>query len=336
MLQQSLAKLIQGEDLAEPEMMTIMGLIMDGQATPAQIGSFLTALRVKGETVDEVAGAARVMREKSLRVHFDAPIVMDTCGTGGDGANTFNISTTTAFIVAAAGIPVAKHGNRAISSRCGSADVLEALGVRVDLPPEKVEQCLTMAGIGFMFAPLFHQSMKHAAAPRKELGFRTIFNMLGPLTNPARANCQLIGVYQRELTELMARVLQRLGTQRAMVIYGYGGLDELSLEGPNQISFLHDDRVETFTISAAELGMTPAANGELTGLNGLENARLVEAILSGAVRGAKRDVVILNVAAALQVAGAVEDWKAGIALAQELIDNQAAYAKLAALRRVAG
>lgn len=336
MLQQSLAKLIRGEHLTESEMVAVMSLIMEGQATPAQIGSFLTALRIKGETVEEVAGAARVMRQKSLQVRFEAPVVVDTCGTGGDGANTFNISTAAAFIVAAAGIPVAKHGNRAMSSQCGSADVLEALGIKVNVPPEKVEQCLETAGIGFMFAPLFHQSMKYAAAPRKELGFRTIFNMLGPLTNPARANCQLIGVYHGELTSLMAQVLQRLGTRRAMVIHGYGGLDELSLEGSNQVSFLHEGQIESFSFTAVELGLTPAANQELKGMTALENARLVEEILNGGEKGPKRDVVILNAAAALQVAGRAADWRSGIDLAGELIDNGSALGKLEALRRAAG
>ncbi|HEY8463681.1 MAG TPA: anthranilate phosphoribosyltransferase, partial [Bacillota bacterium] len=196
MLRASLEKLINRENLTEAEMMAVMNRIMEGEATPAQIGGVLTALRLKGETVDEITGAARVMRQKALKVKFTAPTVIDTCGTGGDGANTFNISTTAAFIVAAAGLPVAKHGNRAMSSQCGSADLLEALGIKVDLPPEKIETCLKETGFGFMFAPLFHQSMKHAVAPRRELGFRTIFNLLGPLTNPAAANCQLIGVYK--------------------------------------------------------------------------------------------------------------------------------------------
>jgi anthranilate phosphoribosyltransferase len=231
MVKESLGRLMNGQNLTETEMVEATTQIMEGEATPAQIGAFLTALRLKGETIDEITGAARVMREKSARVNFVAPTVIDTCGTGGDGAHTFNISTTAAFVVAAAGVPVAKHGNRAMSSHCGSADVLEALGVKVDLTPERVESCLKETGIGFMFAPAFHSAMKHVAAPRRELGFRTVFNVLGPLTNPAGANCQLIGVFHPDLTGMLAEVLNRLGTRRAMVVHGGGGLDELSLDG---------------------------------------------------------------------------------------------------------
>ena len=245
MIKESLAKLVRGEHLTESEMIATTNVIMEGRTSAAQIGSFLTALRLKGETVAEITGAARVMREKAVRINFKAPTVIDTCGTGGDGAQTFNISTTVAFIIAAADIPVAKHGNRAISSRCGSADVLEALGVKVDLPPEQVEVCLQETGIGFLFAPVFHQAMKHAAGPRKELGFRTVFNLLGPLTNPAAANCQLVGVFDPALTEVVAQVLQRLGVERAVVVHGGGGLDELSLDGVNKASILRNGQVET-------------------------------------------------------------------------------------------
>jgi anthranilate phosphoribosyltransferase len=335
MLKPYLTKLINRKNLTETEMVGAMNRIMDGEATPAQIGGFLSALRLKGETVAEITGAARVMRDKALKVRFDAPKVIDTCGTGGDGANTFNISTTAAFIVAAAEIPVAKHGNRAMSSQCGSADLLEALGVRVDLTPEQVTACLREVGMGFMFAPAFHQSMKHAIGPRRELGFRTIFNVLGPLTNPAGANYQLLGVYQADLTEVLAQVLGHLGAKRVMVVHGAGGLDELALEGMNQVSLLDRDVIKTFTFNAAALGLAPAANHLLRGGTAAENALLTERILTGDEQGPKRDVVLLNAAAALMVAERVADLPEGIALAGQLLDNGSAYRKLAALRRMA-
>jgi anthranilate phosphoribosyltransferase len=335
MLKESLAKLIRKEDLSENEMMQATNIIMEGQASPAQIGSFLTALRFKGETVSEIVGAAKVMREKALKVNYEAPVVIDTCGTGGDGSNTFNISTTAAFIVAAAGIPVAKHGNRAMSSRCGSADLLEALGIKVDLTPQRVEQCLKEAGIGFLFAPAFHSAMKHVVGPRKELGFRTIFNVLGPLTNPAGANCQLLGVYDPNLTEVLAQVLQRLGVKRAMVVHGGGGLDELSLEGINKVSFLKDGNIETFTFSAAEVGLELASNRELRGEQPSDNAQLTERILNGTEQGPPLTVVLLNAGAALMAAGKVADLKAGIAMARQLIEDGRAYQKLQQLRKIA-
>jgi anthranilate phosphoribosyltransferase len=334
-VKESLAKLINQEDLNEAEMVAVMDRIMEGEATQAQIGGFLTALRLKGETVEEITGAARVMRQKALKVKCEAPVVIDTCGTGGDGSNTFNISTTVAFIVAAAGLPVAKHGNRAMSSKCGSADLLEALGIKVDLPPEKIEECLKKAGIGFMFAPVFHQSMKHAVGPRRELGFRTIFNMLGPLTNPAAANCQLIGVYKADLTDILAEVLRRLGTKRVMVVHGAGGLDELSLQGPNRVSFLKDGQIKAFSLNAADVGLENTSNQMLTGAGTAENAVLTENILSGREKGPKRDVVLLNAAAALMVAGVAAGWREGIALAAQLIDDGSAYRKLEELRRTA-
>ncbi len=336
MIKESLAKLACGENLTEAEMMGATTAIMEGQASPAQIGGFLTALRLKGETVDEITGAARVMREKSLKVNFKAPTVIDTCGTGGDGSHTFNISTTAAFIVAAAGIPVAKHGNRAMSSRCGSADVLEALGIKVDLPPAKVEQCLKETGIGFLFAPVFHQAMKHAIVPRKELGFRTVFNLLGPLTNPAAANCQLVGVFHPDLTEVVAKVLQRLGVERAVVVHGGGGLDELSLDGENKASILKGGKIASLKFKAADLGLIQASKEALKGDGPAENAKTTENILKGAEQGPKLTVVLLNAAAALLASELVSDLKEGIALAQKLISEGKAYAKLEQLRLVAG
>jgi anthranilate phosphoribosyltransferase len=334
MIKTSLSTLINRENLTEAEMVAVMNQIMDGAATPAQIGGFLTALRIKGETVEEITGAARVMREKSLKVKLAVPAI-DTCGTGGDGARTFNISTTAAFIVAAAGLPVAKHGNRAMSSQCGSADLLEALGVKVDLPPERVAACLQQCGIGFMFAPVYHQSMKYAVGPRRELGFRTIFNMLGPLTNPAGAKYQLLGVYQPELTEVLAEVLRRLGAERVMVVHGAGGLDELSLAGGNQVSLLDRGTVKSFNFTAESLGLPRASNELLRGGTAADNVLLTERILNGGERGPKRDVVVLNAAAALMVGDYVPDLRAGIALAGSLIDNGSAWRKLEELRRLA-
>jgi anthranilate phosphoribosyltransferase len=332
-IKESLAKLMNRQDLAEAEMVEATNEIMEGQATPAQIGAFLTVLRLKGETIDEITGAARVMREKSAKVTFTAPTVIDTCGTGGDGAHTFNISTTAAFIVAAAGVPVAKHGNRAMSSHCGSADVLEALGVKVDLAPKRVESCLKEAGIGFMFAPVFHAAMKHVAAPRRELGFRTVFNVLGPLTNPAGANCQLIGVFHPDLTGMLAEVLNRLGTRRAMVVHGGGGLDELALEGENKVSLLDNGKVTTYTVNAVDLGLENASSEMLRGESPEVNAALTLAILRGEETGPKQAVVLLNAAAALFVAGVVNNLKDGLQVAKELLLNGKAYEKLTALQK---
>ena len=333
LIKKSLAKLAQGEDLEENEMIATTNAIMEGRTSPAQIGSFLTALRLKGETVEEITGAARVMREKAIKINFQAPTVIDTCGTGGDGARTFNISTTTAFIVAAAGIPVAKHGNRAISSRCGSADVLEALGIKVDLPPEKVEACLKETGIGFLFAPLFHQAMQYAAGPRKELGFRTVFNLLGPLTNPANANCQLVGVFQPHLTDLVARVLDRLGIERAVVVHGG---DELSLDGENQASILKHGRITSLRFRAVDLGLNAAPKTALSGGGPKQNAQITLEILQGEDQGPKLAVVLLNAAAALLAADVVTDLKEGIAFARQLVREGKAYAKLEELRQVVG
>ena len=335
MIKESLARLARGEHLSEKEMIAATTAIMEGQASPAQIGGFLTALRLKGETVEEITGAARVMREKAVKLNFKAPTVIDTCGTGGDGAQTFNISTTVAFIVAAAGIPVAKHGNRAVSSRCGSADVLEALGIKADLPPEKVEVCLREAGIGFLFAPRFHQAMKHAAGPRQELGFRTIFNLLGPLTNPAAANCQLVGVFLPHLTEVVAQVLDRLGVERAVVVHG-NGLDELALEGENKVSILKQGRITTFSFQAADLDLPPAPQAALAGGGPTENARITLELLSGRADGPRLAVVLLNAAAAFLAAGVADSLKEGIALARQLIREGKAYAKLEQFRQVAG
>lgn len=334
MFKKSLEKLILSQDLSEEEMTEAMNTIMEGRATSAQIGSFLTALRLKGETVQEITGAAKVMRRKALKIKFTAPVVIDTCGTGGDGASTFNISTTAAFIVAAAGIPVAKHGNRSVSSRCGSADLLEALGIKCDLPPERIDYSLNKTGLGFLFAPVFHKSVKHVMAQRKELGFRTIFNILGPLTNPGKANCQLIGVYSPELTEHVAKVMKRLNILRAMVVHGHGGLDELSLQGENKVSFLNNDVIKTFSFHPEEFGLRSASNEYLKGGSPEENALITEAILKGNENGPRRDVVLLNAGAALMTSGLVYGFREGMELAERIISSGMAFNKLNEVRNI--
>ena len=330
-MQPYLAKLMQRQHLSVEEAEAAMHAIMSGEATPAQIGGYLVALRMKGETVEEIAGSARAMRNHASRVTMarnGAPL-LDTAGTGGDGAHTFNISTAAAFVIAGAGRTVAKHGNRAASSRCGSADVLDALGVNLDLSPEQVGACIDAVGIGFLFAPRFHPAMKHAVAPRRELGQRTIFNLLGPLTNPASATHQLIGVYAPALTEVMARVLGALGGTAAFVVHGPDGLDELSTNGPNRISHLRGGQVNTFVFDPAALRLRRAAPDDLRGGEPAQNARILRAILSGEDRSPRRDVVLLNAAAAL----AVEDGDIAAALpeAVEALDSGAALAKLEAL-----
>lgn len=333
MLKDLLQKLIQKIDLTEEEMFSAISEIMSGEASQAQIGGFLTALRLKGETVEEITGAARAMREKAEKIEGQQGLV-DTCGTGGDGSRTFNISTTVAFVLAGAGLPVAKHGNRAMSSHCGSADLLEALGIKIDLAPEQVADCIDNAGIGFMFAPVFHKAMKHAVGPRRELGFRTIFNLLGPLTNPALADYQIVGVYDPELTMPLAEVLGRLGAKRCMVVHGAGGLDELSLAGDNTVAFFDGDTTQNLQIDAVDFGLERAANESLMGGNAAENAEITKAVLSGE-KGPRRDVVLLNAGAAIYVAGLVSNIADGIAKAAESIDTGAALNRLACLQRMA-
>jgi anthranilate phosphoribosyltransferase len=331
MLKPYLAKLIRGQDLTAQEAEEAMQIIMTGQATPAQIGGYLVALRMKGETVAEITGSARAMRSQASRVPVcsNGDPLLDTAGTGGDGQNTFNISTAAAFVIAGAGRKVAKHGNRAASSRCGSADVLAALGVNLELSPEQVGACIEQVGVGFLFAPKFHPAMKHALGPRRELGQRTIFNLLGPLTNPAGATHQLIGVYDPALTEPLARVLGELGGRAAFVVHGYGGLDELGTAGPNRLSHLRQGRVRTFTLDPAGLGLRRATLAELRGGEPAENAALVRSLLSGADRSPRRDVVLLNAAAAL--ASEDGDFPAALRQAEQALESGAAYARLEAL-----
>lgn len=328
MIKPFLAKLMRRENLSAVEAEQAMQIIMSGQATDAQIGGYLIALRMKGETVEEIAGSARAMRAAAGKVPYDVDgyPLLDTCGTGGDGKHTFNISTTAAFIIAGAGRRVAKHGNRAATSSCGSADVLSALGVNLDLTPEQVAACIAQVGIGFMFAPRFHPAMKYAIGPRRELGQRTIFNLLGPLTNPAGATHQLIGVYDPALTHPLAEVLASLGGQAAFVVHGHGGLDELTTSGPNRISHLFAGKVTTFDLDAATLGLRPASADDLRGGDPACNAEMMRALLTGQDRGPRRDVVLLNSAAAL--ATETGDFPTALDEAARSLDSGAALAKL--------
>jgi len=324
-MQEAIAKVIEGQDLTEAEAESAMRQIMDGQATPAQIGALLTALRMKGESVSEITGCARAMRRSAVPVRPQrAETLVDTCGTGGDGAGTFNISTTAAFVVAGAGQPVAKHGNRSISSQCGSADVLEALGVNLDLTPDQVAACVDEVGIGFLFAPKLHPAMKHAIGPRRELGVRTIFNVLGPLTNPANAPAQVLGVYDPTLTDTLARVLGALGSQAAFVVHGSGGLDELTTAGPNRVSVLRNGQVETRNFDPADLGFPRARPSDLHGGDASENAAITRGILAGTQNGAGRDVVVLNASAALVAGGRAQNLAEGIRLAEDSLDSGSA------------
>ena len=331
MLKAYINKVIAFKDLSAAEAEAAMQIIMTGQATPAQIGAYLVALRMKGETVEEISGSARAMRAQAAHVEVDlnGGSLIDIVGTGGDGSNSFNISTTSAFVIAGAGRRVAKHGNRAASSRCGSADVLAALGVKIDLTPQQVAECIKQIGIGFMFAPVFHPAMKHAVGPRREIGQRTIFNLLGPLTNPAGATHQLVGVYDPALTEPLAKVLASLGGKAAFVVHGYGGLDALTTSGKNQISHLSGGEVKTYDLDAAALGLRPAASSDLNGGDPAENAVILRNLLSGKDSSPRRDVVLLNSAAAL--AAEDGDLQAGLALAEESLRSGAALERLEAL-----
>ncbi len=344
MLRDLIRKLVDGRDLARGEMIDAMDALMGGEATPAQTAAFLTALRVKGETVDEIVGAARVMRERATPIPVPGPAgpgvsvdrdeinvehetVLDTCGTGGDATHTFNISTTTAFVVAGAGITVAKHGNRAVSSRCGSADVLEALGVNLDVTPGQVGGFLREIGIGFLYAPLLHSAMRHVAPVRREMGIRTIFNLLGPLTNPAGAHRQVLGVYRGDLVGVLARVLGELGSERALVVHGADGLDELTITGPTRVAELRGGAVTEYEVRPGAFGLAEASIDAIRGGDARENAVIVRAVLSGEP-GPRRDVVLLNAGAALAVAGAAPDIAAGVRLAGEVIDDGRALEKL--------
>ncbi|MDR7438533.1 MAG: anthranilate phosphoribosyltransferase [Armatimonadota bacterium] len=334
MIREAIRKTVEGASLSAEEAERVMGEIMDGEATPAQIAALVVALRMKGETVEEMSGFARAMRMRAQRITPRVPVLVDTCGTGGDGARTFNISTTAAFVVAGAGVAVAKHGNRAVSSACGSADVLEALGLPADAEPVRVQEAIERIGLGFLFAPRFHPAMRHAVGPRREIGIRTVFNVLGPLTNPAGARRQVIGVYDPRLVEPLALVARELGAEHAFVVHG-DGLDELTTTGPTWVAEVRDGRVHAFELMPEQVDLPRAPQEALRGGDAQHNARLVERVLQGE-RGPRRDVVLLNAAAALVAAGAAEDLREGIARAVEAIDSGAAEAKLAALRAYFG
>ncbi|MDY0186726.1 MAG: anthranilate phosphoribosyltransferase [Syntrophus sp. (in: bacteria)] len=327
MIRESIAKVVEGVNLSESEMTSTMNEIMEGGATEAQIGSFMTALRMKGETVDEVTGAARSMRQKATRIDARAQVIVDTCGTGGDGMNTFNISTTAAFVVAAAGITVAKHGNRAVSSACGSADVLEALGVNISAGVEIVEECVQQLGIGFLFAPKLHGAMKYAIGPRREIGIRTIFNMLGPLTNPAGANAQLIGVYDAKLTEMFAGVLKNLGARRAFVVHGSDGLDEATVTGPTRVSQLKDGLISTYNVDPMDFFGRTFSLEDIAGGDASANARITRDVLTGK-EGACRSIVLLNAALAIMAGEKAGTIPEGLAVAADCIDSGKAAKKL--------
>jgi len=328
-LRGAIAKVASGKSLSQDEAVEAFELVMSGAATPAQIGGLLMAMRVRGETVDEIAGATRAMRAKVLPVRAPEGAI-DTCGTGGDGKGTFNISTCTAFVVAGAGVPVAKHGNRAISSRSGSADVLRELGVNIEASPEMISRCIAKCRLGFMFAPAHHAAMRHVAAIRTELSTRTIFNLLGPLANPAGAKFQIVGVFGKEWVEPIAQVLALLGAERAWVVHGSDGLDELTTTGVSDVAVVDDGRVATFRISPRNAGLPEAKPEDLTGGNAMENAAQICAVLGG-LKGPFRDIVLLNAAAALLVAGKAQSLRDGVALAAESIDSGEALAVLDAL-----
>jgi anthranilate phosphoribosyltransferase len=327
-IREAIATVVARRDLTQAEAASVMEEIMSGAATPAQIGAFLTALHMKGETDAEIAGMAAVMREKATHVYFDGPVI-DTCGTGGDGAHTFNISTTAAFVAAGAGLTVAKHGNRAMSSVCGSADVLEGLGVQIELDAEGVARCLREAGIGFMFAPKFHPAMRFAGPVRREIGIRTVFNILGPLTNPARARYQVLGVASAALAEKLAYALSRLETIHALVVHGDGGVDELTLSGPNLIFEVRAGQPpRQIIVTPEDVGLARAPQDALRGGDVAYNVAIIRAILSGEDQGPRRDVVLLNAAAAMVAGDLAPDLKTGVAMARHSIDSGRALERL--------
>ena len=341
MIRKAIARVVERHDLSESEMIDVMNQVMSGEATPAQIGAFITALRMKGETVDEISGAAKVMRDRVTRIrvgrnvldmdrddiNLDQETILDTCGTGGSGTNTFNISTTVAFTVSACGIKVAKHGNRAVSSACGSADVLESLGVNLDVSPLVVEQCIAEIGIGFLFAPALHGAMRHAIGPRREIGIRTIFNILGPLTNPAGAQCQVLGVYREDLVEKLAHVLHKLGCKRGFVVHGLDGMDEITLTSETAVAEVSPAGVTLRRFAPEELGFSRCAMSDLHGGDAAGNAVIVRDILAGK-QGPKRDIVLLNAAFGLVAAGKAASLPEGAEMAREAIDSGRARANL--------
>jgi anthranilate phosphoribosyltransferase len=332
MIKEAIAKVVTGTSLTEAEAEGVMREIMQGEATDAQIAAYITVLRMKGETVEEITGSARVMREKAVHIRLDAPFQVDTCGTGGDLSHTFNISTTVAFVVAGAGVAVAKHGNRSVSSKSGSADVLQALGINIEMPAQRIEECLNEIGIAFLFAPMMHQAMKYAIGPRREIGIRTIFNLLGPLTNPAGVKAQIMGVYSANLTGLLAQALGNLGLTRAYVVHGMDGLDEITVVDRTKVSEYKDGTVTDYFIHPSDFDLPMGKPEDLKGGDARENAAIALQALKGQL-GPRRDIVLLNAAAGLTAAGKARDFRDGILLAAEAIDSGAALQKLEQLRK---
>jgi len=334
-MKQAIARLVRAEDLTRGEMTTVMRILMDGEATPAQIGAFLSAMSIKGETVEEISAATEVMRDKATHVPIPPGFrVVDTCGTGGDGAHTFNISTAAALIASGAGVPIAKHGNRSVSSRCGSADVLRELGVNTAIEARKMAHCVTQAGIGFLFAPALHSAMRHVIGPRREIGIRSIFNILGPLSNPAFAQAQVLGVFDRKLVPTMAGALKNVGVERALVVHGSDGLDEITLTGTTFVCELKEGQLSEWILDPAELGLSLCRPEDLTGGTVEENARILLDILEGTDSGPRRDVAVLNAAAVIYVGGAAETLAQALGLARDSLASGKALIKLEALRKL--
>ncbi len=329
MIKEAISKVVNRNDLSREEAMAVMNEIMEGDTTPAQIGSFITALRMKGETIDEITGFATVMREHATKITVNAERIVDTCGTGGDGAYTFNISTIAAFVSAGAGAIVAKHGNRSVSSKCGSADLLKEVGVNIEASPECVERSISKIGIGFLFAPLLHGAMKHAIGPRRELGIRTVFNILGPLTNPAGANCQVLGVYNHKLTESLANVLKNLGSIHSFVVHGMDGLDEITLTRETKISEINEKgEIKTYELQPQEYGFNLCTLKELIAHDISENVSILFDILDGKDEGPRRNIVLLNAACAIVAGGIAKDIAEGVEFARESIESGRAKEKL--------
>lgn len=327
MIIEAISKIVDGINLSKDEMISVMTEILKGEATNAQIASFITALRIKGEKIDEIAGAVQVMRKMATKISTGVENIVDTCGTGGDAANTFNISTTAAFVAAGAGVTVAKHGNRSVSSQSGSADVLKSLGVNIDVDEKKVEQCINNIGIGFLFAPRFHNAMKYAIGPRREIKIRTIFNILGPLSNPACAKNQIVGVYDAKLTGTLVRVLKNMGSEHVFVVHGKDGMDEITLTANTSVAELKNGAIKEYEFNPLDYGLTLCEPEELHGGNPDENAEITKSILSG-IKGPKRDIVLLNAAAAIIVSKKADNFSEAISLAEESIDSGKANQKL--------
>ncbi len=327
MIKEAINKLVIRQDLSREETETVMTEIMQGEATAAQIAAFITALRIKGETVEEITGGAAVMRKVVTRIKTKHPFLVDTCGTGGDRSHTFNISTVAAFIAAGAGVAVAKHGNRSVSSKCGSADLLKGLGINIEAPVDVVERCLNEVGIGFLYAPLLHKAMKYAIGPRREVGIRTVFNILGPLTNPAGAQAQVLGVYDESLTSVLAQVLGNLGSREAWVVHGADGLDEITTTTETKVSRWKDGKVEELTIKPEDFGLTRAKKDDLIGGDPEDNVKIARSILAGE-KGPKRDIAVLNAAVAIVCGQQAKDIVEGIKIAQESLDSGKAQEKL--------